>query len=134
MVTQGLRSQIAAGSATLALVVAVAAFLWLVFWPYSYRGEVVTELQPGGTQQRSTEYASMLQMNGRGVLIPLSVPVALAGIGSWSAGVPPQRRWGRWLLWAAIILSWGFCFLAIFSVGLYYMPSAVLLTVAALLR
>jgi hypothetical protein len=54
------------------------------------------------------------------------VPIALA-ILAWIAAALETRA----LLWAAGILALGFCLLSGFSIGLWYLPSAIVLLVAA---
>lgn len=109
---------------------AAAASTWLVVWPCFYRGVEPVAVPPGSPPQpaagRST-CASLLELNGPGVLWVLILPVALAGAAVWGAG---GRR--RWLLAAATVALAAFSVLGGFSVGLAYLPAVAALVVATL--
>jgi hypothetical protein len=67
--------------------------------------------------------ATMLDVNGLSVLIPLAVPVLIA----LTPVVFPKRS----LRALAAIALGGFCLIGGFSIGLFYIPSAVIMAVAA---
>lgn len=72
---------------------------------------------------------TLLEVNGPQVLVPLAVPVALAA-------VPlafPRSRWRRVIQATAATLVSTFVVITGFSIGMAYLPSAVLLFVAAAL-
>jgi hypothetical protein len=63
------------------------------------------------------------------VLLWLLVPL-VASFGSWMAvraAFPPLRAW----IWLGIVLTLFFCWIAVFSVGLLYLPVPLLMMVAA---
>ena len=58
------------------------AFLWLVFWPFAYRGVSIQASPPGSDAAPVvTELsASLIETNGLWVVLPLLVPVVLTGL------------------------------------------------------
>ena len=112
-----------------------AAFLWLVFWPYSYQGTRATPIGPDGSGGEVVSVsASMIEINGPGVLIPLLVPVALTAIGllnvlTWDG----RNSRSSILLWVSVVLLIVFCVLAMFSIGMFYLPAALTLLVSAVI-
>ena len=67
--------------------------------------------------------------NQDAVLIWLLVPLS-ASVGSWMA-VQSGLTSLRAAIWLGILLTLFFCWIAIFSIGLLYLPVAVLMMVAA---
>ena len=112
-----------------------AALLWLAFWPYSYSGTTVTAIGPDGSGGEIVAlYASHIEINGWGVLIPLSIPVALTAIGALAAVTWDRHRLrNKVFLWVATALLFGFCVLGMFSIGAFYLPAALALLVAAII-
>lgn len=72
---------------------------------------------------------TLLEVNGPGVLLPLAVPVGLAG----APLAFPRSRWRRVIQAAAATLVATFVVVTGFSIGLAYLPSAILLFAAALM-
>lgn len=110
-----------------ALLLAVAAGAWLAFSPGSYQGVSVTASSSGEVVQRS-EQASLLAENGMWALGLLAVPVALTGLGVFGAA-----RSFRVLLWSAAVVLLVFSVISGMTIGLFYMPAAITLLVAAAL-
>lgn len=78
---------------------------------------------------------TLVDVNGHGVLLVVAVP-AIVSLAVWAALLRRCSRGGRvsgFLAWCGISLLAVFCFLAVFSIGLYVAPVAVLLARAALL-
>jgi len=110
-----------------ALLLAVAAGSWLAFSPGFYQGVSVTASSSGEVVQRS-EQASLLAENGMWVLGLLAVPVALTGLGVFGAA----RRF-RFLLWSVAVVLLVFSVISAMTIGLFYLPAAIALLVAAAL-
>ena len=76
---------------------------------------------------------SGLEVNGPYIFLPLMVPVALTIIPVATLGITSKSNSMRGvLLWAPFVLLLGFCVLAVWSVGIFCLPSAILLLVAAI--
>jgi hypothetical protein len=111
-------------SATVAVLLALAAALGLALWPCAYRGSA-GESGPGGTLQERQVCATLVEVNGAGALAVLVLPVLLAGVGLLAA-------WAgrRAILAIATVAVIAFCAAALASVGLLYLPAAAALIVA----
>ena len=131
MSTPSWRDRVALGGVWLALAAAIAACVFLSWWPDFYTG-TVTELGSDGSRRAFTQSASLIDENGPQIIAVLLVPVALALIALGIAFMRAQWRWARWLLWGVTLLAWVFAVLGSFTVGLFYMPAAALLLLAAL--
>ena len=78
--------------------------------------------------------ASIIEGNGLGVLVPLLVPVALTAVGLLNALTGDRRNTrSKLLLWASAAPLIVFCGLAMFSIGMFYLPAAVALIVSAVI-
>ena len=130
----------AVGSATVAHVLAWVAFLWLALWPYAYQGVSATPVQvdelgnPVGTAQSEVvqHSASLIEVNGIEILAPLVVPVTLTGLALIVLLTWRVRRMGNtFALWVITVALLAFCLLTSLSVGTFFVPSALALTVAA---
>ena len=130
-------------AASTAHVLAWIAFLWLAFWPYAYQGVSATPVQvdelgnPVGEVEAEIvrESASLVEVNGVGVLIPLFIPAVVTGLTlmmllAWRNG-GVRRTILLWILTTALL---GFCVLGYLSFGLMYAPAAVALAVATVLQ
>ena len=117
-----------------------AAFLWLALWPHAYQGASATPVQlaESGNRAAATQSevvphsASIIEVNGIWVLIPLSVPVALTGLAlvallTWKGGIVGIVS----ILWLLTIALLAFCLVASLSFGALYTPSALALIIAA---
>ena len=110
-----------------ALLLAVAAGSWLALYPGFYQGVSVTALSSREMVQRS-EQASLLAENGMWALGLLAVPLALTGLGVYGAA----RRF-RFLLWSVAVVLLVFSVISGMTIGLFYLPAAIALLVAAAL-
>ena len=113
-----------------------AALLWLALWPSSYSGTRITAVGPDGSGGEVVPLsASLIEVNGWGVLIPLAVPVVLTAIGLWVALTGDGRRAStKVIMWVAAILLTVFCGLGLISIGIYYLPTALALLIAAIIN
>lgn len=93
---------------------------WLAAWPCFYTG---TTAGPGGER---TTCSTLIAENGTWVIIYLAIPIILTVL-TYVALVARLRA----VMWALAILLFGLCMLAAWSIGLFYVPSAVALLVAA---
>ena len=81
---------------------------------------------------------TLVEVNGRGAIRLLLVPVVLTGIALAAALLTHRKQSNRsqatrtMLLWSSAIVLLGLCFVAIFSVGVFYLPAALALFVAAI--
>ena len=119
------RSRAAVWAAATAVVLAAAAGLWLALDPDFYRGATSAVTSTGGVTMTETS-ASLIEENGWWVVGLLCVPVALAVFGLYCA---VRRR--RVLLWAAGLVVLGFVVISGFTIGMWYLPAALALLVAA---
>jgi hypothetical protein len=110
-----------------ALLLAVVAGLWLAFSPGFYQGVSVTASASGEVVRRS-EQTSLLAVNGMWALGLLAVPVALAVLGVFGSA-----RSYRFLLWSLAVVLLVFSILSGMTIGLFYLPAAIALLVAAAL-
>jgi hypothetical protein len=82
-----------------------------------------------GEMTRSSRSTTLVQSDGWGALVPLAIPVLLAG-------VPPvfrRSRWGGVALAAAGVLLLAFVVLSAASIGLFYLPVAGAMVAAAII-
>ena len=76
---------------------------------------------------------SGLEVNGPSIFVPLMVPVVLTGIPVATLRFASSRLALRaGLLWTSCVLLLGFCVLAVWSIGIFCLPAAILLLVAAI--
>ena len=123
-------SRAAVVSATITHILAWAAFLWLALWPYAYQEISATAVSVDGsgvtTKEEVRQSASITEVNGYWVLLPLFVPVlvtalALLSLLTWKGG-----RVGNTLILgglATVLII--FCVLGLLSLGLLYVPAAI---------
>jgi hypothetical protein len=111
-----------------ALLLAVVAGLWLAFSPGFYQGVSVTASASGEVVRRS-EQTSLLAVNGMWALGLLAVPVALTALGVFGAA-----RSYRFPLWSVAVVLLVFSIISSMTIGLFYLPAAIALLVAAALR
>jgi hypothetical protein len=109
----------------LPLLLAVVATGALLVIP-ALREERVSSNPSGGTI-RSTQSTTLVQSQGRRMLVPLAIPVALAGV-PLAFG---RTRWRREALIAAGALLVIFVVLSLPSIGLFYLPAMVAMIAAA---
>jgi len=118
------RTTLPMGAALAGALMAAAAGLMLAFFPV-YQGVGATATSSGGDVS-GTYSTTVLEQNGAWVVLLLCLPVALAAIGLVGAA-----RRNRLLVWAPAAVLLGFSMLAGFSIGLFYVPAAVALLLAA---
>ena len=116
--------------AATAAVLALAATLFLVFWPYSYSGVSISSGQDEPVQTR----ASLIAVNGYRVMLVLLVPVVISSAGFLAVSrADPHHAGGRFLALLPALTLFLFCVLAAASIGILYFPSAVVLLTATIL-
>ena len=124
---------VATVSAWVAHAFAWAAGVWLAFWP-TYEGASVTATlpgEPGGELIRSS--ATAIEVNGLHVILLLLVPIFLTAITLLGLRLTAKSQTVRKvLLWGPAVVLLGFCFVAIASIGMFYLPTALALLVAAI--
>ena len=126
------KSRAAAVSATITHLLAWAAFLWLALWPYSYQGISAAAVSVDGGGATTTEVvrysASLTEVNGYWVLLPLSAPVlvtalALLSLLTWKG---KGGRVGNTLILGGLaVVLLIFSVLGLLSIGLFYLPAAI---------
>ena len=122
---------VATVSAWVAHAFAWAAGVWWAFWP-TYEGASVTATlpgEPGGEVIRSS--ATAIEVNGLHVILLLLVPILLTAITLLGLRLQ-QTTMRKILLWSPAVVLLGFCFVAIASIGMFYLPTALALLVAAI--
>ena len=108
-------------SALLAAVIA-AGFLSLVA---TYSGQSC-EVSPGSTVECIDDSRTLVEQNGQGAYGLLAIPVGLAA----AAVAAILYRLPKGIEWSLAGLLLGACVLAVLSVGLFFLPAALLLVVA----
>ena len=117
-------------SATVAHLLAWAAFLWIAFWPNSYQGVSETAVSVDGSGATTSEVvrysASVTEVNGYWVLIPLLIPVlatatALLSLLTWKG----ERGGNILILSGTAVILLVFCVLGLLSIGVFYLPAAI---------
>ena len=77
--------------------------------------------------------ATAIEANGLHVILLLLVPILLTGIALLALRLTTKRQAVRQvLLWGPTVVLLGFCAVAIFSIGVFYLPAALTLFVAAI--
>ena len=106
------------------------AGLFFAFGPV-YQGE---STEPNGyVWPGSSSSSSLVAVNGLFVVLLLLVPITLTSIQLIAIHLTNKRRMMRnVLVWSPPVVLLGFCFVAIASIGIFYMLSGVALLVAAL--
>lgn len=102
----------------LALMAAIVAAIVASFAPLGRTCEVTL---PGG--EARCWGTSIFSVDGWWVVAVASVPVGLSAVAALA------RSRAAWILIAALL--WGFCTLGIASIGLLFVPAAILMTVTA---
>ncbi len=120
-------------STSIAHALAWIVFIWMIFAPF-YQGESVTAVYPGEIPSEPTRTtATIVEVNGWGVLPILFLPVFLTGLALLSflrTHAGQTRR--KLFAWVLAVLLLVFCILGSFSIGLFYFPSALALVLAAI--
>ena len=125
------RHNAAVVSTAIAHILAWVVVIGLVFGPV-YQGVSVTASAPGAAANEPTKTtATLIEINGWGVLPILLVPAALTGLALVKTNSGQTRH--RMLVWVASVLLLGFCILGSFSIGIFYLPSALPLVFSSIL-
>jgi hypothetical protein len=119
----------------IAHVLAWAAFLFMAFWPSFYQGTTTTPVGPDGSGGEIVSYsASVIEVNGWGVLVPLLAPVALTAAGLLISRFTDTSTFtSKFLMWTFTALLVVFCALGVRSIGMFYLPAALALLAAAVM-
>ena len=129
-------------AASVAHVLAWAAWLWIAFWPHSYQGVSATPVQVDefgnviGTAESEVvrHSASFVEVNGIWPLLALFIPVILTGLALIALLTWQGRSAGRVLVIGGLALALlAFCVLGYLSFGIMYLPAALPLIVATFL-
>ena len=75
--------------------------------------------------------ATAIEVNGLHVILLLLVPILLTAITLLGLRLQ-QTTMRKILLWSPAVVLLGFCFVAIASIGMFYLPTALALFVAAI--
>lgn len=119
------RRRISSILAGLAVACAIGVGVWLASNDCMYAGTRTNHDPSRGTV--TTEHCdSLIEMNGAGVLVVLAFPVVFALIGLFGV-----RERNRPTAWTSALLLVAFCVLGLATVGLFYLPSLLLLITAA---
>ena len=107
--------------------------IWLAFGPI-YQGTSVVPVGPGETPNEPTRTsASLIEVNGWQVLPILLVPAALTGLALltvlFTHTGQARRKTLLWLLTALLLV---FYILGSFTIGIFYLPSALVLLLTAI--
>ena len=113
--------------ALVALALAVLAALALLTLPIER--EESARMTPAGQTVRTTRSMTLWQSQGPGVLVPITIPIILVALPL----AFEKTRWHRVtvVMFAALLLV--FVVLGSPSIGLFYLPAAAVLAVAAIL-
>lgn len=76
--------------------------------------------------------ATLLQVNGPGVLVVLTMPLILALVAT--ALLLTGRSWARGIAWACAAVTTGLAIVSLLSIGLFVLPVAIALVVACAAR
>ncbi len=120
-----MRDRVATWAAAAALMLAVAAGIWLAADPDFYSGESLM-VSSSGAQTTVQTNASLIEENGAWVVGLLCVPVALAALGLYCS-----LRGRRVLLWISGLVLIGFVVVSGFTIGMWYAPAALALLIAS---
>jgi hypothetical protein len=112
-----------------ALLLSVLLIVWALIYP-AYTA--VTTAGAAGSVGTTVTHSTLIDENGVGVLIPVSMPLflcAIAWLGMHARCARGSHR-GRTLAVAAFALLFGFAIISGFSIGLLVIPIALLLGTA----
>lgn len=118
--------------AFLALLLALGATAYLLLTPFYSSTHTTTSAlagQPAAAPVVETRSATLLDVNGPSVLIPLAVPIALPAL----ALAATRSRFRRPVFAIAALLLVIFCLLSGFSIGAFYVPASLAMVASALL-
>lgn len=125
------RIKISLAAAIIAHIFAWAATLFFLFWPI-YGGVSVS---PGESGMSRVSGKTLLEVNGTWAAFLIILPIIFTAIGL-IASLPgtTSPRLMLTLRWAAFALMLLFCVVGIYSLGIFYLPAALAVLVAAVIR
>ena len=112
-------------------VLALAAAIWLALGP-AYQGESVAAVATGGVAGEPVRTtATLIEVNGPRVLPLIFIPVILTALAALAATIlRADSVWRGPLVLALAVLLSGLCVVALFSIGLLFLPAAIFLVFA----
>jgi hypothetical protein len=90
---------------------------------------VATEVSTSSLTGTTTRHLTLLESEGAGIIAVLAAPVLIAGVAVAVAGSGRRTRAVAWSIAAGLLWAW--VIVASMSVGLFSIPSALAMTVAA---
>jgi hypothetical protein len=126
--------RLAAIAAWVAHALAWAAGLYLAIGPV-YQGVSMTAAAPGELPgEVNTHTATLIEVNGLYVVPLLLIPVLLTALGLLTIYfIAPGRAVRKALLWLSAVALAAYCIVAIFSLGVFYLPAALVVLCTAIL-
>ena len=124
---------VATVSAWAAHALAWAPGFYFAFVP-AYQGVTGTPSRPGEAANEVTRTsATLIEQNGPYVILLLLLPVLLTAIALLALRLPKNRQVLRKVLFCSPgVVLLGFCIVAIWSIGLFYVPAALALFISAI--
>ena len=117
------------GLAVAAFFLALGTSLFLLVYPSEVESSTSTAVNQSGVHTSNTTVErTLLDAEGASVLIVLSIAPTIAGLAAVMARARPRS--GRAWTLAGAILLWIFSALGAMTIGLFYLPSAGVLTLA----
>jgi len=122
------------------VLLAIIVLFYIVFMPDFYTGLYTGQSESATIKSKNILVKqpvkifnqSFIEVNGWGGLIPLLIPVVFSILGFWTLFW--KNKANKIVLWSSSILVLLFSFLSIFSIGLFFIPTALLLITAAVLN
>jgi hypothetical protein len=96
----------------------------------TYSGGASSAASDGAVQGWNTT-ATLVQANGAGVLVPVSIPAVLALISWWILHRRCTRGGSDTAAWVIVGLLGGFALLGALSIGMFILPAVVMLALGA---
>ena len=115
-----------------ALLLSVLLIVWALVYPAYTAVSTAAVAGSASTVTTTVTHSTLIDENGAGVLIPVSMPLflcAIAWLGMHAKCARGSHR-GRTLAVAAFALLFGFAIISGFSIGLLVIPIALLLGTA----
>lgn len=97
-----------------------------------YSGSSTTVTSDGGRRTMSTS-ATALQINGRWVLVLLSVPAVTVLLTAGLVALQPRHRWASRAAWVPVGVVGVLAVLGMLTIGIFLLPVVVLLGIAVLI-
>ena len=111
-----------------------AAGVLFAVWPI-YRGTSATPSSGGGSGTVRHHTETLIEADGWPAVVALLIPILLTGLAL--VLVYATSRWRllrKTMLWMLSVALLGFCAVAIFSIGFFYIPAALALLVGIILN